>query len=116
MIRPPPGSTRTDTLFPYTTLFRSLQLVEALEVGRLGLVASLDEGLEASLHEGGEAAAEHHLLAEEIGLGLLREGRLEHAGAGAADGVGVGHREVARLAGGVQIGRASCRERVCQYV
>src|SRR3546814_8403840 len=41
-----------------------LQLVEALEVGRLGLVASLDEGLEASLHEGGEAAAEHHLLAE----------------------------------------------------
>src|SRR3546814_4512780 len=24
MIRPPPGSTRTDTLFPYTTLFRSL--------------------------------------------------------------------------------------------
>src|SRR3546814_3219815 len=23
MIRPPPGSTRTDTLFPYTTLFRS---------------------------------------------------------------------------------------------
>src|SRR3546814_6946360 len=26
MLRPPPGSTRTDTLFPYTTLFRSLQL------------------------------------------------------------------------------------------
>src|SRR3546814_15472072 len=23
MIRPPPGSTRTDTLFPYTPLFRS---------------------------------------------------------------------------------------------
>src|SRR3546814_15633465 len=27
MIRPPPRSTRTDTLFPYTTLFRSRQLV-----------------------------------------------------------------------------------------
>src|SRR3546814_14680204 len=27
MIRPPPGSTRTDTLFPYTTLFRSLTAV-----------------------------------------------------------------------------------------
>src|SRR3546814_11497645 len=26
MIRRPPRSTRTDTLFPYTTLFRSLQL------------------------------------------------------------------------------------------
>src|SRR3546814_6405498 len=28
MIRPPPRSTRTDTLFPYTTLFRSLGLSE----------------------------------------------------------------------------------------
>src|SRR3546814_11390014 len=26
MIRPPPRSTRTDTLFPYTTLFRSLTI------------------------------------------------------------------------------------------
>src|SRR3546814_17141937 len=25
MIRPPPRSTRTDTLFPYTTLFRSMR-------------------------------------------------------------------------------------------
>src|SRR3546814_15382080 len=30
MIRRPPGSTRTDTLFPYTTLFRSYQLIKAL--------------------------------------------------------------------------------------
>src|SRR3546814_5441732 len=29
MIRRPPRSTRTDTLFPYTTLFRSLNLFEA---------------------------------------------------------------------------------------
>src|SRR3546814_801394 len=29
MIRRPPRSTRTDTLFPYTTLFRSARLVEA---------------------------------------------------------------------------------------
>src|SRR3546814_15571831 len=29
MIRRPPRSTRTDTLFPYTTLFRSLQLPHA---------------------------------------------------------------------------------------
>src|SRR3546814_5957670 len=26
MIRPPPRSTRTDTLFPYTTLFRSAEI------------------------------------------------------------------------------------------
>src|SRR3546814_1490896 len=30
MIRRPPRSTRTDTLFPYTTLFRSLALLAAL--------------------------------------------------------------------------------------
>src|SRR3546814_15555551 len=30
MIRRPPRSTRTDTLFPYTTLFRSAQLVGIL--------------------------------------------------------------------------------------
>src|SRR3546814_7891779 len=40
MLRRPPGSTRTDTLFPYTTLFRSLddssavgELPEELEEG-----------------------------------------------------------------------------------
>src|SRR3546814_19432905 len=32
MIRRPPGSTRTDTLFPYTTLFRSRILVGAVFV------------------------------------------------------------------------------------
>src|SRR3546814_3407979 len=40
MIRRPPRSTRTDTLFPYTTLFRSPpgggELVAALGVQRLG--------------------------------------------------------------------------------
>src|SRR3546814_15524888 len=30
MIRPPPGSTRTDTPFPYTTLFRSTTGAPAL--------------------------------------------------------------------------------------
>src|SRR3546814_17679030 len=33
MIRRPPRSTRTDTLFPYTTLFRSERVAEALELG-----------------------------------------------------------------------------------
>src|SRR3546814_10715048 len=37
MIRRPPRSTRTDTLFPYTTLFRSLlvQLVQELTAGQV---------------------------------------------------------------------------------
>src|SRR3546814_19649418 len=38
MIRRPPRSTRTDTLFPYTTLFRSLKLSgEAFGGGQLGV-------------------------------------------------------------------------------
>src|SRR3546814_1795762 len=32
MIRRPPRSTRTDTLFPYTTLFRSYHLTDKLSV------------------------------------------------------------------------------------
>src|SRR3546814_10362982 len=39
MIRRPPGSTRTDTLFPYTTLFRS--------DGALEVLGSADEGDES---------------------------------------------------------------------
>src|SRR3546814_8668186 len=38
MILLPPRSTRTDTLFPYTTLFRSV------EIGAPGIVAALDIG------------------------------------------------------------------------
>ncbi len=78
-----------------------LQLVEALEVRRLGLVAGVDQRLEAGLHERGEPAAQHDLLAEEVGLGLLVERGLDHAGPRSADGVGVGERERLRLAGGV---------------
>src|SRR3546814_1370433 len=35
MIRPPPRSTRTDTLFPYTTLFRSVGQGGVLQVGEV---------------------------------------------------------------------------------
>src|SRR3546814_10908248 len=44
MIRRPPRSTRTDTLFPYTTLFRSE--VIGLVQRRFGTVAELRPGLE----------------------------------------------------------------------
>ena len=67
-----------------------LQLVQALVVRGLRLVAGLDQRLEALDHQLGGTAAEHDLLAEEVGLGLLLEGRLEHAAARAADAVRVG--------------------------
>src|SRR3546814_3805072 len=51
MIRRPPRSTRTDTLFPYTTLFRSVKLlqvhaegaVEVEDVGADGLAGGIGE-------------------------------------------------------------------------
>src|SRR3546814_17569735 len=50
MKRRPPRSTRTDTLFPYTTLFRSHGLVRVTGVGSVGLFTRRHrehEGLES---------------------------------------------------------------------
>ena len=80
-----------------------LHLVDALEVRVLRLIARLDQRVKAGLHQGGHAAAQDGLLAEQVGLGLLAEGGLEDAGARAADARGVGQRIVLRLAGGVLI-------------
>src|SRR3546814_8585649 len=53
MIRRPPRSTRTDTLFPYTTLFRSIA------VG--GVVVDVDERRIADRAEARDVAAENRL-------------------------------------------------------
>src|SRR3546814_2777532 len=46
MIRRPPRSTRTDTLFPYTTLFRSEPLVPGADRGQsIGVIGSGPAGL-----------------------------------------------------------------------
>src|SRR3546814_1109092 len=42
MIRRPPRSTLTDTLFPYTTLFRSLELTEAQQLTAANGFEALD--------------------------------------------------------------------------
>src|SRR3546814_5702568 len=44
MIRRPPRSTRTDTLFPYTTLFRSLRMADATLPGTDLLLSRTPEG------------------------------------------------------------------------
>src|SRR3546814_14761564 len=49
MIRRPPKSTRTDTLFPYSTLFRSAKAGECME-----LWAQNPPGLESIVHRGTE--------------------------------------------------------------
>src|SRR3546814_9535711 len=63
MIRRPPRSTRTDTLFPYTTLFRSgllgnLGAAEALRAGKLlERAQARQEQFEQALAEGANNAA-----------------------------------------------------------
>src|SRR3546814_4769313 len=59
MIRRPPRSTRTDTLFPYTTLFRSLpRCGDGAGTQRLGRRRPLPAGdLRAVLPAGGRRAA-----------------------------------------------------------
>src|SRR3546814_4736423 len=72
MIRRPPRSTRTDTLFPYTTLFRSL--LGRLQLGRQGEV-SLGPAHAVHQHFHGAALdgagiADVHALALEVLEGL----------------------------------------------
>src|SRR3546814_1917896 len=67
MIRRPPRSTRTDTLFPYTTLFRSMRARTVCvcagvseQAIRAGAESGLDvEGLKASLGCGSGRSEEH---------------------------------------------------------
>src|SRR3546814_15515448 len=58
MIRRPPRSTRTDTLFPYTTLFRSVQVVTREPddtvlgvVVVIGVLGQLDRGVDQECAE-----------------------------------------------------------------
>src|SRR3546814_13588195 len=106
MIRRPPRSTRTDTLFPYTTLFRSGLQVErhALLVGAPGLEILTVVGAEEMRADAAAGVA--------AGPGVLD---LDHRGAE----VGQIHRTVgagAALLQRQENGRGSCRERVCTSV
>src|SRR3546814_11272681 len=105
MIRRPPRSTRTDTLFPYTTLFRS---------GR-----GMDE-----LDRGGQPDLAVALVAAQLCRGQ-RQDRPQALAAGCYDVAGELRDQPDRAVHLVEdelidvlqeIGRGSCRERVCQYV
>src|SRR3546814_12825420 len=65
-IRRPPRATRTDTLFPYTTLFRSLRIAGEPGVAALGL-------------EGGGDAFDHPGVAQRLAGLLVDEDRQRHA-------------------------------------
>src|SRR5436190_12830839 len=69
-----------------------LELVQAFEVRHLGGVARLHQGIESGLYQLDAAAAQHGLLAEQVGLGFLLEVGLDDARLAAADRRGVGQR------------------------
>src|SRR3546814_15004999 len=132
MIRRPPRSTRTDTLFPYTTLFRS--------AGRVGgTVVVVDGGIGSQVHALmreklllSDSAANLTLPEEKSLSGFARKTlaifdqihakRLDDERKMLADdgstNVADGQFPVAvqRQVIVEQIGRASCRARVCQSV
>src|SRR3546814_11574051 len=98
MIRRPPRSTRTDTLFPYTTLFRSLEQLEAAGF-RVIPITGRPAGWCDMIARFWPVAG---IVGENGALYMQydREERRMHR----------------RFFQSDEIGRASCRERVCQYV
>src|SRR3546814_14174777 len=106
MIRRPPRSTRTDTLFPYTTLFRSLPrgaARNALDSALWSLEARLSQRPVWQLAGLGPPRP----LATAYTISLADPAVMEAAARNAA---------AAGYALPQEIGRGSCRERVCQYV
>ncbi len=72
--------------------------METFEVGHLGGIACLDQSFEARLDELHRATAEHCLLSEKVGLGLLPKIRLNNARLTPTDGAGIGQCNVAGMA------------------
>src|SRR3546814_12918829 len=109
MRRRPPRSTLTDTLFPYTTLFRSRSAGREAEVENASAVLEDPRGYLA----GGWLVAGTDVDASQVGVCVDQTGQ-DRAAFCIQDDV------VARGALDSdlddQIGRASGRERVCQYV
>src|SRR3546814_15239488 len=105
MIRRPPRSTRTDTLFPYTTLFRSGQDCGIDDAQPVEL-SDADRWIISKLQKLETEAAEHFA---SYRFDLLSTALYQFIWNEYCDW----YLELSKPA---QIGRASCRERVCQYV
>ncbi len=75
--------------------------MQDFEIGYLGLIASLNQCLKASLYQAGNTSTEHGLFPEEVGLGLLGEGGLNDASPAAADTIGIGQGDVPGVTGGI---------------
>src|SRR3546814_13484171 len=113
MFRQPPRPTRTDTLFPDTTLFRSALYPSCAAILRTPLFGltrfpmhPIRIVLVGPQHPGNIGSAARAM--KTMGLDQLRLVAPERYPHVDATTMAVG--------AGDEIGRASCRERVCQYV
>src|SRR3546814_21064487 len=117
MIRRPPRSTRTDTLFPYTTLFRSYSR-RAVDLVASSLVVDMLAPLKITLDENYVA----HRLTDAEAAEFKASGITGFHNAYGLGGPDAKRQALEFLAGwqgfagrnSHEIGRASCRERVCQ--
>src|SRR3546814_20505768 len=118
MIRRPPRSTRTDTLFPYTTLFRSLRPDEGVEGDVDFLSVKLFGEIEEMRFEQFLRRIEARTDAE-IG-GALQDAAVWEAAGNRVDAVArsqiLTHFQIGGREAQEEIGRESCRERVGQCV
>src|SRR3546814_20790378 len=111
MLRRPPRSTRTDTLFPHTTRFRSLRF----DVNGEEYDVALAQGQQLTVRTGD--GNDNIEIDPSVSVNFIIE-------AGAGDDAIQGGGGNDRIDGGQgndsidtgEIGRASCRARVCQYV
>src|SRR3546814_18758131 len=123
MIRRPPRSTRTDTLFPYTTLFRSEQVIKRLipvrtHILRNGLIPFLAIGEDRINIEHHATKSEHAVLhnVADTEAGMRDHGCLDGSiGARGAYILRIHTANLERMRF-VKIGRASGGGRGCQYV
>src|SRR3546814_11872952 len=107
MIRRPPRSTRTDTLFPYTTLFRSHQRIYAVLDKVLAQLPNLIL-MHGATPTGAERIAACWARDRGVPQDPYRPDWNRHKKAAPFKRNDVMLEK--------KIGRASCRERVCQYV
>src|SRR3546814_12745504 len=110
MIRRPPRSTRTDTLFPYTTLFRSDATYEARQAVASGSDPAFEKRKQKIREEFLSAQTFEAVAREYIEQMMVQNGRAEGT-------IVKANYFLYQLAPAIgKIGRESCRERVCQYV
>src|SRR3546814_19072565 len=104
-MRLPPRSTRTDTLFPYTTLFRSLHgqqyPEDATAIFLVSRILNKTIPIPHQLIDQRQAKPLAIPFARNEGIEKMFATMIVHAGA---------------IVGNLTIGRASGRERVCEYV